>query len=634
MAKEGSGTQQQPVTSWTGEQKRVIEAPATAKLLVDAGPGTGKTATACARIAWLLTEGGIDASQVWLVSFTRTAVHELRSRIASYLPDAGAVAALRIATIDAHAWAIHSGFDSQASLSGSFEDNITRVIELVRNHEGVFAYLDSVRHLLVDEAQDIVGPRCELLLELIHALPDSAGVTVLADEAQAIYGFAEEGDHAGVDGTLPEKIREFFGDRFEEHDLDEVYRTQDDALLEVFRGGRQLIREGSVDGQSRYQAVRGLVQQTNHGVLGPYWQDIVQFPPDQADVLLLFRRRGEALAASGNMGAKSHRLRMSGLPTCTHGWIAVLLWDWTKPDLDQVDFERLWADRLGPPSSTNAAEAWSNLVKAFGRSATRISMTRLVKKLASGSPTYELTLPEFGTHGPVFSTIHGSKGREAAEVRLYLPGGKIEKGDTVDLDEEARIIFVGATRARNKLQVGEAQSMSSARRLDPSGRAFTPYPFYKGGKSAKAAVEIGRARDIDPAGLVGRALYADAGDARAAQERVMALGAGMASASADATDADRDWRFKVTLDEGGGHLCYLNASVGYDLFSIAKFVDQVVGLHKNRPPRQLRHLRTFGLRTIAIAPDDPVRGLLHAPWCDSGLVAAPMLIGYSMAYFR
>ena len=624
--------QSRPVTTWTGEQKQVIEAPPAGRLLVDAGPGTGKTATACARIAWLLTTGGIEASEIWLVSFTRTAVHELRNRIASYLPDPGAVAALRIATIDAHAWAIHAGFDSQASLTGTFEDNIRRVIELVRNHEGVFAYLESVRHLVIDEAQDIVGPRCELVLEIIHALPQSAGVTVFSDEAQAIYGFAEDASHPAVEGTLSDSIREFFSEQFKEHDLTEVHRTRDAALLEIFRDGRVLIRDRKVDGRARLAAVRELVQATNHGLLGPYWEDVKQLPQDTADMLLLFRRRGDALAASGNLGAQPHRLRMSGLPTCAHGWISVLLWDWTRPDLDQAEFERLWAQRLGPPASTNAAQAWAVLVKAFGRSATRVSMARLVTKLASGSPTYELTLPEFGTHGPIFSTVHGSKGREAGEVRLYLPGEHASSED--DLDEEARIVFVGATRARSRLQVGRAQSRSSARRLEPSGRAFTPYPFSSGGKSARAAVEVGRARDIDATGLVGRALYGNTAEALAAQERVMALKSGMALAFADATDEAHDWRFRVALEEGGGHLCNLSRSVGYDLFAIAKFVDQAVHLHKLRPPKQLRHLKTFGVRTVAVAPDDPVREQLHAPWRDSGLIAAPMLIGYSMAYFR
>lgn len=619
---------------WTADQRCVIEAPATRRLLVDAGPGTGKTATACARIAWLLTEGGVEASEIWLFSFTRTAVHELRDRIASYLPDPALAAALRVATIDAHAWAIQSGFDGQATLSGSFDDNIERVIELVRSHEGVFAYIESVRHLIIDEAQDVVGPRCELVLEFIHGLSASAGVSVFSDEAQAIYGFAEDRSEAGVDGTLPEKIREFLGDEFEELVLDQVHRTRDRALLQVFRDGRKLVRDKRLEGKARLQSVRDLVLESNHGVVGPYWEDIKALPADQPDILLLFRRRGEALAASGNMGAAPHRLRMSGLPTCVHGWIAVMLWDWIKPDLDREDFDRLWAQRLGPPRNTHADDAWAILVKAFGRSPSRVSIARLVAKLASASPTYDLTLPEFGLQGPTFSTIHGSKGREAAEVRLYLPGGKSADADAADQDEEARIVFVGATRAKSRLQVGSTQSKSVARRLEPSGRAFTPYPFSKGTKSARAAVEVGRARDIDPVGLVGRSLYRTPDEARAAQTRVMALKAGMGLAHADATDEAHDWRFRVALDEDLGDLCYLSASVGYDMFAIAKFVDQLVQLGKTRPPRQLRYLKTFGVRTLAVAPDDPVRELLHAPWRDSGLIAAPMLMGYSMAYFR
>lgn len=620
--------------SWTEEQRRIIEAPANARLLIDAGPGTGKTATACARIAWLLTEGGVEAGDVWLFSFTRTAVHELRSRITRHLPDPGLTAALKIATIDAHAWAIHSGFDDQATLSGSFDDNITRVIDLVRNHEGVFSYLDSVKQLVVDEAQDIVGPRCELVLEVIHALPPSAGVSVFSDEAQAIYGFAEEEGSASVEGILPDRIREFLGDQFATHDLDAVHRTRDRTLLQIFRGGRHLARDPQFDGKARLSGVRDLVQHANHGSIGPYWDDIEVLPDDDVDRLLLFRRRGEALAASGKMGARPHRLRMSGLPTCIRGWISVLLWDWTKPDLDQSDFENLWAQRMDTVERAGAEQAWAVLVKAFGRSRTRISMAKLVSKLASGSPTYELTLPEFGTEGPIFGTIHGSKGRESEEVRLYLAPDKASEDGKQDLDEEARIVFVGATRAQVRLHVGKAQSWPSARRLGDSGRAFTPYPFSKGKTEARAAVEVGHSKDVDAVGLVGRSLYLTPGDAEKAQAQVRALQSGMCMARAEKTDEAHQWRFKVALEAGARHLCYLNPSVGYDMFAIAKFVDQAAKLGKTRPPNQLRYLRSFGVRTLAVAPDDPVRELLHAPWRDSGLIAAPMLMGYSMAYFR
>jgi hypothetical protein len=114
----------------------------------------------------------------------------------------------------------------------------------------------------------------------------------------------------------------------------------------------------------------------------------------------------------------------------------------------------------------------------------------------------------------------------------------------------------------------------------------------------------------------------------------MALQASMASVYAEATNPDLDWRFRVMAEDGGGQLCYLSRGLGYDLFEIAKFVDRIVHLEKKRPPGQLKHLRSFGVRTLAVSPDDPVREQLHAPWCDSGLIAAPMLMGYPMAYFR
>ena len=622
-----------PVPVWTSEQRRIIEADAAERLLIDAGPGTGKTATACARIAALLARGDVDATEIWLLSFTRTAVHELRNRIVAYLPDPASAAALRITTIDAHAWAIHTGFDDGATISGSFDDNVRRASELVRSHDGVFGYVNAVRHLVIDEAQDIVGPRCELMLELINALPVAAGVSVFSDEAQAIYGFAEDGGGpSAFDGNLPDKIREFLSDQFSELSLDKLHRTGDAVLSRVFSSGRELMRDKAVDGKSRLTGVHQLVQDSNHGTLGAYWNDVKTLTGDDSETLLLFRRRGDALAASGNMDELPHRLRMSGLPRCIHGWIAVLLWDWTAPDLDESDFSRLWAARFGPLATTGAGQAWAILVKAFGRSERRISMSRLVARLASGSPTYELLHPDFGSTGPIFSTIHGSKGREAADVRLYLPRARVD--DQEGLDEEARIVFVGATRAKRSLRIGSTSSMSVARRLELSGRSFTPYPFAKGVKAARACVEVGTGRDIDAIGLVGRALYSEVAEAKECQRRVMALAASFSSAQADATDEGHQWRFRLSQGGNGGHLCYLNAAVGHDLFSVARFLDQLVHLGRTKPPRQLRHLRLFGVRTVAIAPDDPHREQLHAPWRDSGLVAAPMLMGYPMVYFR
>jgi hypothetical protein len=130
---------------WDESQREVIDAPPEDRLLVGAGPGTGKTAVACARVSQLIDQGGLEPSRIWLISFTRTAVLEIRERIAAYLEDAAAAYSVKIATLDSHAWTIHSGFDEDAKILGSYEENIERVLDLVRQDEYVAEYLEDSR---------------------------------------------------------------------------------------------------------------------------------------------------------------------------------------------------------------------------------------------------------------------------------------------------------------------------------------------------------------------------------------------------------------------------------------------------------------------------------------------------------
>ncbi|MDE0101461.1 MAG: AAA family ATPase, partial [Bryobacterales bacterium] len=221
---------------WDESQRDVIDAPQEKRLLVGAGPGTGKTAVACARVSQLIDRDGLEPSRIWLISFTRTAVREIRDRIAAYLKDASAAYAVKIATLDSHAWTIHSGFDDEARILGSYEENIEQVLDLVRQDENVAEYLGSVEHLVVDEAQDIVGIRSDLVVEIVRKLPSSCGVTVFADEAQAIYGFAEDREvQRGEEGEspFPERIRSGAAGAFQDCELTRVHRTGSQQLLTI-----------------------------------------------------------------------------------------------------------------------------------------------------------------------------------------------------------------------------------------------------------------------------------------------------------------------------------------------------------------------------------------------------------------
>jgi hypothetical protein len=620
---------------WDPQQLEVIRASAAARFLVDAGPGTGKTAVACRRVAWLIDECGVEPSNIWLISFTKTAVREIRSRIGLYLREPGALWSVRIATLDSHSWAIQSGFDSKASLKGSYEENIARVRELVQNHEGVFEYLASVEHMVIDEAQDIVGVRADLLVDLVERLPSGCGVTVFADEAQAIYGFADD-DADGDDepgreekqGHLPGRLRAGPG-VFIETSLSAIYRTDSKKLKRLFTEVRQMVLTPARDvGADRLaqvtDMVRALADNENAAVkeLSTRSEDALR------QTFVLFRRRVDALTAASYWGLEPHRIRMSALPACLEPWIGAVFWDWTGRRINRLEFEQRWLDRVrGWCADRTPSNAWEMLVKIAGESATTVSLPLLRSRLGRSAPPSQFVRADFGLGGPVFGTIHGCKGREADCVLLMLPA---TQSKTADHDEEAKVVFVGATRARAELRVGSGYKFVASRRVPWSGRAYSPKTA---NDKLQAQVEFGRVGDLTPEGVAGQSLFKSPDDVAVAQQWSLAHSYEIVPAAGEA-DPVRDWRYAIT-PTGGPVVGYLSEQVNKDLFSIGRDLQTRLNWsRKLRPNYGPRHLKSFGACTLVLAPDHSEKGLLHEPWATSGFMVAPVVQGFDMIYFR
>lgn len=605
---------------WTSEQLAIIQAGVSEKLLVDAGPGTGKTAVLCARIAHLL-EHGTEPGEIWIVSFTRTAISELKDRVARSLQDPARAAGIRIATIDSHAWAIQSGFAAGSKPEGGYEESIQRVIELVKGHAGVFEYIGGVRHLFVDEAQDVVGLRVELLLELIYALPKDAGVTVFCDEAQAIYGFSEDAQVDAVEGTLPESIREYMPD-FRALVLSQIHRTSDRVLQSLYTDGRRMLLQGKEKARSTFESLQKLIAATNHGDCGSFRTDLESNVPESMDTFLLFRSRADALRASCLLGDAPHRLRMSGLPAPVDAWIGQILWDCVGGEIALDDFKARWKERIGDIEHHDPDACWQAIVRFAGKSAKRIDTTVLCRRLASKSPPPELC-GDFGFDGPLVGTIHGAKGREASHVRLYLPTRELPDSDEDEYLEEARVLFVGASRAKKTLVVGKGSKLGSTRLQN--GRALNQTSY----SQRPVEVEIGRANDIDAAGLTGKQFFSSRSKAATAQKRLSSLSRQMVMLEGSISGEDLEYRYAIKSDAWPDvPLMYLARTLNYDMFEIARRIG------KHKPPWKLYKPYSMGIRTLAVSSDDPARTALHAPWCDSGFMLAPMITGFRPLFFR
>lgn len=656
--------------TWDDRQRAVIKGPCSDRLLVTAGPGEGKTAIACARVAHLVEEG-VTPSKIVFISFTRTAVAEIRSRIRAYVSDERAAAEIRISTIDAHAWQLRAGYDKDQlpDLLGvkgkgpSYEATIERVIALLVEQDPDFLdYLGEIEHVLVDEAQDVVDQRATLIELILRSLDRGAGITIFADPAQAIYGFTtDERAEPAPSGSrqaararpaqLLELLRRERWKGIRELPLGTIYRTTDPKIRKLFQATRRAvtIKKPADDHLERIEetivanaAIK--LGRTTH-VQVP---NVCQQAGALQDQLVLFRRRADVLMASSYCSSEGleHRLRLSGLPMVVRPFLGWLLGEHTSQAISQVAFEALWVERERKAPALFAGEsveaAWRllhDLAPAKGKKAT-LSLEALRAIVARPRPPLELCTPDHGTRGPLLGTIHASKGREAPYVVLLIQNRKQGRGKRDDADpdedeeveagqdkaaeilEEGRVLYVGATRAKEHLAVGQG-APCYAGTLD-SGRVFrsTRTP-------GRYQVEVGRAGDVDA--LLGLRLR----DAGAAQAALAALAGGMHKLIAVRTPVLDEWRYRLQLDRNAGSAGSADPVLGYLSKGFNQDRDRLWSCAKRKgpvsPPSLIPHMYLVGLTTVAFREDERV--LLEQPYRESGFALAPVIRGFSIMTF-
>lgn len=643
---------------WTEEQSAIISSRPSARLLVEAGPGTGKTAVACARVAALVDQG-VNASSILMFSFSRTAVAELRARIRSFSTNPE-LAAVRIATLDSQAWFFRYGTGADfESLTGSFESNIEETIKLLQSGNDVLdEYLQSTSHLIVDEAQDLTAIRARFVAELIGKLSPYCGVTVFADPCQGIYGFTNDfEDGAGENGTFIESFS-FSGNGFENRRLTTLHRTSDETIIAAFNAAREAVVE-----QSTWPAkVVETIQEYSCKLEGGITDSI------NHDCLVLYRRRAQALM-DAQYYPYYHRLRMSGLPACIHPWIGAIFARYTENTINLEQFLNLWESTVDIDSllykSIRSDEAWNLLHDHAAAKYGRINLVSLRELLCRSRPHADFLIPDYGMWGPIFSTIHGSKGREAENVVLMLP--RSDRTLTIPDDqpnaerrnqEESRVYYVGATRAKCSLEYDEAKSLIGASSVN-GGRVWHSYQRGRN-KPATACVQFGMAGDVDDTALVRRDFCESSQEAVANFEALLSLHRQYVNNAADMppaidlqlepreVDGEQQWRYRLHHGNADGHddqiFGWLNASVGRDLFAVAKEMGSRVSKSNVQPPSKIAGfvnktsgeyqpvIRMLGLRTVVVSPENQED--LHEPFRSSGFMLAPIISGFPSIMFQ
>lgn len=451
------------------EQDHVISAPATARILVEAGPGSGKTEVTARRITHLLNSG-LSPSRILVLSFSRSAVRTLTRRLSAISGASGEIENLRHMTIRTFdSWAFRllrlTGEQPGNLLSRTHEANIEALAELISGprREEVRELLGDRRHVLVDEFQDLTGCRALLarqLLALVAPLDGTeCGFTLLGDPAQAIYGFASKESDGGSGMDLWEDIRSRYGGQAETVALRRNHRSVESiaALANELRTALESELSPDEKLENVREAIQGLPAATE---IGPDWA-----VRPYATSAILTRTNGDAVRimqklVGRDVGAGPVRvvLKAGAQASQPPAWVAALLAPLKSNSVPRSQFERIWtrvaAGLDGPARDALALppqnDAWLRLLHAAGQAGedSSLDIAQLRGRLSwpDAFPDDDL-LPDDGLY---VTTVHQSKGMEFEEVHLLETRAPNAAPDASPL-EEASVGFVGVTRAGLKI---------------------------------------------------------------------------------------------------------------------------------------------------------------------------------------
>ncbi|MEP9394530.1 UvrD-helicase domain-containing protein [Gordonia sp. VNK1] len=435
---ESIDVDEQTVFELDDSQRAVAEAPADARLLVIAGAGQGKTEVVASRIQYLVEEEDLSAStEIMVLSFSRAAVQAVRTRLEGH-----DIARTDVRTFDSLASYLLS--QNGREPVGGFDNRVRQATQLLDDDSDEIEGIEDLQHLVLDEVQDLVGDRAEMILALLRRIPESAGFTALGDPLQGIYDFTLKASRSKTTSDeFAAQLTDVFG--AEKMTLARNYRAQGPFPIGVVDLGNQL--RGQREADAAAETVARFEKTLPHSGVIKNWKFLAEAESGRTAVLCA--TNGEVLRVSRFLTEQGvdHVVRRQARDFGAARWIAGVFEDFAGPEVDrdsvQSVIEKKLAQRL-------REEAWYLLKGAEGRSRTmyQLNLPRVRSLIATGS--IPLTLTEPDESRVIVSTIHRAKGLEFERAFFVHPNSPM--GDENEWPA-LRQKYVALSRARDEVAV-------------------------------------------------------------------------------------------------------------------------------------------------------------------------------------
>ena len=417
-------------------QHKIIDDHSSNYIVVAAGPGSGKTKLLVHKLAALLQMEDVKHEQLLMLTFSRAAATEFKTRLYDLIGNAAAYVDIKT---------FHSySFDLLGKV-GSIEssENIVRnAADMIMAGE-VEPGKITKSVLVIDEAQDMDRDAFDLVKALMSS-NDEMRVIAVGDDDQNIYAFR------GSDSAyLKSLITDYHATKYE---LIENYRSRQDIVSFANRFAQKINDRMKTSDAAAVSGEKGMVNVSYHKTQNlevPVVHEICD-TYYSGSVCVITKTNEEALKIYGLLQRQGKQAKLiqsvEGFRLSDLQELRYFLKEIDEKLVSPVIAEDLWNETV------------EKLKTEFQGSVCLDNCLRLLSAFQTINRTkYRTDLEEFiresayedfyESHEQIIyiSTIHKSKGREFDTVYLML------KGKSMGTEEAKRAIYVALTRAKHNL---------------------------------------------------------------------------------------------------------------------------------------------------------------------------------------
>ncbi len=424
------------------DQASVLNDNKSNNILVLAGPGAGKTKLLVHKIASLLLLEDIKPEQFLMLTFSKSASMEFKSRTRSLVPEFAGL--IKITTF--HGFC----FELVGQLGDLVKSKniITECVNGIKNGTIDTTLLSNKSVLLLDEFQDINHDEWELIKAIIE-VAGNIRVIAVGDDDQNIYGFR------GSSNTYMTKFKEDFNAT--QYSLVKNYRSRSG----IIRFNNQLLNripnrlksQELIAAKRTNKAVINLTRYKGKDLVEPLVKSISKTELNDSKAVLV-RTNYEALIVSSQLEELGHKTRLiAGFDGFSLAFLDEIR-SMTASLKQKVNesgliFEDDWHDSveqfskgfLGTPHYNTCIEIFKKFENEYPERKLIVEWYEYIREIKMEDAIH------IDSSSIVVSTMHKAKGKEFNHVWLLLEDYNFSEPDA------KRLVYVACSRAKDSLNI-------------------------------------------------------------------------------------------------------------------------------------------------------------------------------------